>query len=191
MTRSLETLRAEPDPEDERDLDPDGFLPEDRRGEEALIPSPIPERRLLDFLGVVTFDAEVEDFVPVDLDRMCRVEEAVVADGLNMLERPSVVVPPDLKGDLETKALPVTCLKLELVRLGPPCMTPAMSSCAGDWLAGGWVGEVALEAVRVDGRLVCKGDQPLEELAMMLSRVGSNFLGVRPEWDGGLCIPAE
>lgn len=33
----------------------------------------------------------------------------------------------------------------------------------------------------------------MEELAMMLSRVGSCFLGVRPEWDvdGGLYIPAE
>lgn len=30
--------------------------------------------------------------------------------------------------------------------------------------------------VRVEGRLGCKGDQPLDELAMMLSLVGSNFL---------------
>jgi len=38
----------------------------------------------------------------------------------NILERPSVVVVPDLKGELDTSELPVTCLKLELVRLGPP-----------------------------------------------------------------------
>lgn len=58
----------------------------------------------------------------------------------------------------------------------------------------GWVGDVALEAGCVDcGRLGWRGDQPLEELAMMLSLVGSCFLGVRPEWDvdGGLYIPAE
>lgn len=80
--------------------------------------------------GVVTVDVAA-DAVGVDLDRMCMMFELVVVV-LNMLDRPSVVVPPDLKGDLETKAFPVTCLKLELVRLGPPCMTPAMSSYTGD-----------------------------------------------------------
>jgi hypothetical protein len=127
--RSAETFRA-PEPEDERDFEPEDFLPDERRGEEALMPSPIPERRLLDLRGVVTEDeaeAEAEEVmevvVPVDLLRTCKVEEVEEA---NIDDRPSVVTAPDLKGDLLTSAFPVTCLKLELVLLGPPCMTPAM-----------------------------------------------------------------
>jgi hypothetical protein len=130
--RSAETFRT-PVPEDERDFEPEDFLPDERQGEEALIPRPMPERRLLDLRGVVTVDeaeAEAEEVmevvVPVDLLRMCRVDEVEVVDEANIDDRPSVVIPPDLKGDLLTSAFPVTCLKLELVLLGPPCMTPAM-----------------------------------------------------------------
>jgi hypothetical protein len=106
-----------------------------------------------------------------------------------MLERPSVVVVPDLKGELDTSELPVTCLKLELVLLGPPPLGGGTGMVR--WLSsaspeeGGKVtvvGDCKLEPLCVvAGRFGWSGDQPLEELAMILSRVGSCFLGVRPE----------
>jgi hypothetical protein len=101
-------------------LDPEDFRPEDRLGEEALIPNPIPDVMLIDFLDVMGVEEEVLVVTAdeVDFPRMCTVEDEVVVEG-NMLDRPSVVV-PDLKGELETREFPVTCLKLELVLLGPP-----------------------------------------------------------------------
>jgi hypothetical protein len=140
LIRSAETFRV-PEPEDERDFEPEDFLPDERRGEEALIPSPMPERRLLDLRGVVTVDeaeaeaGEVMEVVPVDLLRMCKVEEVEEA---NIDDLPSVVTAPDLKGDLLTSAFPVTCLKLELVLLGPPCMTPAMF-CSSSNVESRWL----------------------------------------------------
>jgi len=111
-------LRAdpEPEPEDERDLVADDFRPDDRRGEEALMPSPMPDKRLLVLLGVIGDEEMVAE--DADFARMWSVFKGAVE--LNMLERPSVVVAPDLKGELDTSELPVTCLKLELVLLGPP-----------------------------------------------------------------------
>jgi hypothetical protein len=104
-----------PDPELEVDLDlvPEVFLPPDpevRRGEEALIPSPIPERMPLVLRG----ETECSDFALIWSTDSLLEEEG------NMLDLPSEEVVPDLKGEFETKEFPVTCLKLELVLLGPP-----------------------------------------------------------------------